>query len=58
MAARLVLVRALKNFDQWQRGEEGWVRLTIGIAHLVANQYLTVVEDPWRESGYTEPSSE
>ena len=54
MAARWVRVRALKNFDTFAKGEERWVWLTISVAHLVANQYLTVVEDPsWRGSGFT-----
>jgi hypothetical protein len=47
----MVLAQALKNFDDWERGQEKWVWLTLSVAHLVANQYLRVVRDPWRESG-------
>jgi len=50
-AERMVLAQALKNFDDWERGQEKWVWLTLSVAHLVANQYLRVVRDPWRESG-------
>lgn len=49
---RHVLVRALKNFDGWEVGEERWIELTERVAYLIVNHYLMLRWDPTWELGY------
>lgn len=49
---RQVLVRALKNFDGFEVGEERWVELTTRTAHLIVGNYFQLLWDPTWEMGY------
>lgn len=49
---RHVLVRALKNFDGWEVGEERWVELSRRTAHLIVSNYFMLLWDPTWEMGY------
>jgi hypothetical protein len=49
---RQVLVRALKNFDGHEVGQESWVELTERTAHLIVGNYLQLLWDPTWEQGY------
>lgn len=49
---RSVLVRALKNFDGFEVGEERWVELTTRTAHLIVGNYFQLLWDPTWEMGY------
>lgn len=46
-AERFITVRALKAFDRFEVGEVYVIMLTESVAHLVASDYLVVLEDPW-----------
>lgn len=46
-AERFITVRALKRFDRFEVGEVYVILLTESIAHLIANDYLVVLEDLW-----------
>jgi hypothetical protein len=49
---RDVKVRALKNYDNHAVGDEFWVPMTQGTAHLIVNHYLRLLWDPTWELGY------
>jgi hypothetical protein len=49
---RQVLVRALKNFDGYEVGQETWVELTTRTAHLIVGNYFQLLWDPTWEQGY------
>lgn len=54
-ADRLVLVQALKAFDNHSVGDVFLAPMSEGVAHLIVSHYLRLLEDPaWRESGSTE----
>jgi hypothetical protein len=48
---RLVLVRALKHFDQYVLGQDYWVPMTESVAHLIVDNYFRLLQDPgWEVS--------
>jgi hypothetical protein len=49
---RDVLVRALKNYDNYAVGDEFWLPMTQATAHLIVNHYLMLLWDPTWEQGY------
>lgn len=49
---RQVLVRALKNFDGWEVGDERWVPMDRRTAHLIVGNYFHLLWDPTWEMGY------
>lgn len=46
MTERYVLFRALKNFGDFQVGDDAWLVMTRSMASLVAQHYLKVMWDP------------
>lgn len=58
MGARTVLVRALKNYNQFERGDRVIMLMTLSVASLVADGYLEVIADPWPPTSSTMPNSE
>lgn len=47
---RVVLVEALKAFDQFTKGEQYWVPMDERIANLIVMYYLRLLWDPaWEE---------
>ena len=57
MGARTVLVRALKNFDTYERSDQVIMQMTLSVASLVADGYLEVIADPWPPTSSTTPNS-
>ena len=56
MEERLVLVQALKAFDNHDMGEIFPVPMNQATAHLIVVHYLRLLDDPaWRQSESTEP---
>jgi hypothetical protein len=49
---RLVQVRALKNFDGFEVGEERWVEMSQRTAHLIVGNYFQLLWDPTWESDH------
>lgn len=43
---RMVLVVAMKSFDQYEKGQEYWVLMTERTANLIVNMYFQVIWDP------------
>lgn len=43
---RIVTVRALKNFDSWEVGDEFQAVMNERLANLIVNGYLLLVYDP------------
>jgi hypothetical protein len=59
IADRLVLVQALKAFNNHGVGEIYVVPMTQATAHLIVVNYLRLLDDPaWRRSDLTEQRSE
>lgn len=56
---RVVMVRAMKNFDNHEVGDVFCTTMTESTAHLVVGGYLQLLEDPaWQhESDSTGPKS-
>ena len=50
---RDVLVRALKNYDNYAVGDEFWLPMTQATAYLIVNHYLELRWDPTWELGYS-----
>jgi hypothetical protein len=58
-AERLVVVCALKAYDNHEVGDVFVVPMTQATAHLVVSHYLRLVDDPaWHESASTDSTSE
>lgn len=49
---RMVLVRALKNFNSHAVDDEFWLPMTEATAHLIVSHYLRLLWDPTWEMGY------
>lgn len=49
---RKIKVRALKNFDGWDVGQEGWVDMDTRTAHLIVDNFFELLWDPSWELGY------
>lgn len=58
-ADRLVVVQALKAFDNHEVDEIFSAPMTEGVAHLIVSHYLRLLGDPvWQQSASTEPRPE
>lgn len=56
---RLVVVQALKAYDNHYVGEIFLAPMAEGLAHLIVAHYLRLLDDPqWHESSSTEPKPE
>ena len=59
MDPRLVVVQALKAFDNHEVGEIFSTPMTESVAHLIVSHYLRLLGDPvWHASALTEPKPE